>query len=52
MKLKYLLATSVVGLSAAAASAPAYAQSTGSVEFEEGTTIVVSGTREQDVGGI
>ena len=52
MKLKYLLATSVVGLSAAAASAPAYAQSTGSVEFEEGTTIVVSGTREQDVGGV
>ena len=52
MKLKYLLATSVVGLSAAAASAPAYAQSTGSVEFEEGTTIVVSGTRATDVGGV
>ena len=52
MKLKYLLATSVVGLSAAAVSAPASAQSTGSVEFEEGTTIVVSGTRAQDVGGV
>lgn len=52
MKLKYLLATSVVGLSAATLSAPASAQSTGSVEFEEGTTITVTGVRDQDVGGI
>lgn len=52
MKLKYLLATSVVGLSAAVASTPAFAQSTGSVEFEEGTTIVVTGQRAQDVGGV
>ena len=52
MKLKYLLATSVVGLSAATLSAPASAQSTGSVEFEEGTTITVTGVRDQAVGGV
>ena len=29
----------------------AFAQSTGSVDFEEGATIIVTGTRERDVGG-
>ncbi|MAS85477.1 MAG: TonB-dependent receptor [Erythrobacteraceae bacterium] len=52
MKLKYLLATSVVGLTAAAGAAPAYAQSTGSVEFEESTVLIVSGVRESDIAGI
>lgn len=51
MKFKYLLATSAVGLSAAAA-APAFAQSTGSVDFEEENVIVVSGARATDVGGV
>lgn len=51
MKLKYLLATSVVGLTAAA-SAPAYAQSTGSVDFDDENVIIVSGTRATDVAGI
>ena len=52
MKLKYLLATSVVGLTAATIAAPAYAQSTGSVDFDDDATIVVSGTRSTDVAGI
>ena len=52
MKLKYLLATSVVGLTAAAATAPAYAQSTGSVDFDDDAVIVVSGTRSTDVAGV
>ncbi|PZT89977.1 MAG: TonB-dependent receptor [Citromicrobium sp.] len=51
MKFKYLLATSAVGLSAAVA-APASAQSTGSVDFEEENVIVVSGARATDVGGV
>ena len=51
MKLKYLLATSVVGLTAAA-SAPAYAQSTGSVDFDDENVIIVSGARSTDVAGI
>jgi|TARA_R100000049_G_scaffold5356_1_gene16003 iron complex outermembrane receptor protein len=51
MKLKYLLATSVVGLTAAA-SAPAYAQSTGSVDFDDENVIIVSGARATDVAGI
>ncbi|EDL48429.1 TonB-dependent receptor [Erythrobacter sp. SD-21] len=53
MKFKYLLATSVVGLSAVAAS-PAFAQSTGSIDFEdEGEeVIVVTGARFNGVGGV
>lgn len=54
MKFKYLLATSVVGLSAVAAM-PVAAQSTGSVDFEEENdeVIVVTGARFNDgVGGI
>ncbi len=52
MKLKYLLATSVVSLSAAAfLPAAAMAQSTGSVDFDEGT-IIVTGTRSAEVNGI
>ncbi|WP_370179783.1 TonB-dependent receptor [Alteriqipengyuania sp.] len=52
MKLKYLLATSVVGLTAAAGAAPAYAQSTGSVDFDEENVLVVTGTRTTDVAGV
>lgn len=53
MKFKYLLATSVVGLSAVAAM-PAAAQSTGSVDFdaEEEDVIVVTGARFDGVGGV
>lgn len=52
MKFKYLLATSVVGLSAVAAT-PAFAQSTGSVDFEENDeVIVVTGARFDGVGGV
>ncbi len=51
MKCKYLLATSLVSLTAATA-APAFAQSTGSVDFEEENVIVVSGARASDVGGV
>ncbi|MXO48698.1 TonB-dependent receptor [Erythrobacter vulgaris] len=52
MKFKYLLATSVVGLSAVAAT-PAFAQSTGSVDFEEDDeVIVVTGARFDGVGGV
>ena len=54
MKIKYLLAASVVSLSAAAVIAPtsASAQSTGSVDFEDDSVIIVSGVRNQDVGGV
>ena len=52
MKLKYLLATSVVGLTAAAATAPAYAQSTGSVDFDGDSVIIVTGNRSTDVAGV
>lgn len=52
MKMKYLLTASTVGLAAVMASAPAFAQSTGSVEFEEETAIVVTGSRVGDVGGV
>ncbi len=51
MKFKYLLAASVVSTASAMVAAPAAAQSTGSVEFED-DVIVVSGARNQDVGGI
>ena len=52
MKIKYLLAASVVSLSAGFMSSAAHAQSTGSVDFEEDNVIIVSGAREQGVGGI
>ncbi|WJY18236.1 TonB-dependent receptor [Alteriqipengyuania flavescens] len=52
MKLKYLLATGVAGIGMSFSSA-AYAQSTGSVDFEEeDNTIVVTGALETDVGGV
>ncbi len=52
MKIKYLLAASVVSLSATAMlPSAASAQSTGSVDFE-GDVIVVSGARSTDVQGV
>ena len=53
MKFKYLLASSVVGLSAIAAT-PLAAQSTGSIDFEESEddVIVVTGARVDGVGGV
>lgn len=52
MRLKYLLAASTLGLSAASMfAAPAAAQSTGSVEFE-GDEIVVTGAVEPAIGGV
>lgn len=50
MKIKYLLASSAIGLSAVIAT-PAAAQSTGSVDFDE-TVIVVTGARQQGIAGI
>lgn len=51
MKIKYLLAASVVGLSAATLMPTmAFAQSTGSVDFDD--EIVVSGARSADVAGV
>jgi iron complex outermembrane receptor protein len=53
MKLKYLLAASAVSLTAAVAFPSAvFAQSTGSVEFEEEAVIIVSGSRLSSVGGV
>lgn len=52
MKFKYLLAASVVSTASAMVAAPAAAQSTGSVDFEEDNVIIVSGARNQDVGGV
>ncbi|MCB2087328.1 MAG: TonB-dependent receptor [Sphingomonadaceae bacterium] len=53
MKLKYLLAASSASLAAAALMpSAAHAQSTGSVEFEEGEVIIVSGARYRSVGGV
>ncbi|MXP41807.1 TonB-dependent receptor [Altererythrobacter soli] len=52
MRLKYLAAASTFGLSAASMfAAPATAQSTGSVEFEE-NEIVVTGAFERGIGGV
>jgi iron complex outermembrane receptor protein len=52
MKMKYLVAASTIGLSAAAMlAAPAAAQSTGSVEFEE-SEIIVTGAFDRSVGGV
>ena len=53
MKLKYLLAASVVSLSASALMpSVAHAQSTGSVDFEDEEIIIVTGSRATDVGGV
>jgi len=52
MKIKFLLTASTVGLTAMIAASPAFAQSTGSVDFEEDTAIVVTGARIGDVGGV
>ncbi|MBE5074754.1 TonB-dependent receptor [Erythrobacteraceae bacterium E2-1 Yellow Sea] len=51
MKIKYLVATSAIGLSAVAAT-PAFAQSTGSVDFDNDNVIIVSGARIDGVGGV
>ena len=52
MKIKYLLAASVVSLSTAGLMAtPASAQSTGTVDFED-SVIIVTGGRTSDVGGV
>ena len=52
MKLKYLLTASAVSISASAMfAAPASAQSTGSVDFEE-SEIIVTGSRDSGVGGV
>jgi len=52
MKIKYLLAASVVSLSTAGLMATsAAAQSTGTVDFEE-DLIIVTGGRSTDVGGV
>lgn len=51
MKTKYLLAASAASAALATMATPAFAQSTGSADFEEGT-IIVSGTLERDVAGV
>ena len=51
MKIRYQLAASAVALTICSFSSAAFAQSTGSVDFEE-EVIVVSGSRSQDVAGI
>ena len=51
MKMKYLLAASVVSLTATIPSV-AFAQSTGSVDFDSDDVIVVTGSRSTDVGGV
>ena len=51
MKFKYLLAASVVSTASAMVAAPAAAQSTGSVDFDD-NVIIVSGARDTDVGGV
>lgn len=51
MKIRYQLAASAVALTICSFSSAAFAQSTGSVDFEE-DVIVVSGSRSQDVAGI
>ncbi|MBX7536248.1 TonB-dependent receptor [Qipengyuania sp. GH1] len=52
MKFKYLLAASAVSTATAMLAVPAAAQSTGSVDFDDSSVIVVSGTRSKDVGGV
>ncbi len=52
MKFKYLLAASAASTATAMLAVPAAAQSTGSVDFDDSSVIVVSGTRSKDVGGV
>jgi len=53
MKMRYSLAASAVALSVCSFSTAAFAQSTGSVDFEEEPVIVVSGSRAASgVGGV
>ena len=52
MKFKYLLAASAASTATAMLAVPAAAQSTGSVDFDDSSVIVVSGTRSTDVAGI
>ncbi len=51
MKFKYLLAASVVSTASAMVAAPAAAQSTGSVDFDD-SVIIISGARTTGVGGV
>ncbi|MBI1402399.1 MAG: TonB-dependent receptor [Porphyrobacter sp.] len=51
MKLKYLLAASVVSLAATTVATPAFAQSTGSSDFDN-EPIIVTGKRASDVAGV
>ena len=50
LKIRYQLAASAVALSICSFSSAAFAQSTGSVDFEE--EIVVTGSLAADVGGV
>lgn len=53
MNCKTYLAASVASFTLAIAlAAPAHAQSTGSIEFNDDDAIIVTGAREQSVGGI
>jgi iron complex outermembrane recepter protein len=52
MKMKYLLAASVVSLATGFSSSAAFAQSTGSLDFEDDSVIIVSGQRDRAVGGV
>ncbi|MBU0669173.1 MAG: TonB-dependent receptor plug domain-containing protein, partial [Alphaproteobacteria bacterium] len=52
MKIKYLLATSVVSLAAGFSSTAVHAQSTGSIDFDDSNVIIVSGERDRSVGGV
>jgi len=51
MKIRFLLAASVVSIAAAGFSTSVAAQSTGSTEFDD-NTIVVTGSINRDVGGV
>ncbi|MGB3166572.1 MAG: TonB-dependent receptor, partial [Alteraurantiacibacter sp.] len=51
MTTKHLLTAGVASIAVAVISAPAAAQSTGSTDFED-TTIIVTGARSRDVGGV
>ena len=53
MQLKFYLAATTASLSVAAGLAmPAHAQSTGSIDFDDDSEIVVTGARISDVGGV
>lgn len=52
MKIKYLLAASTVGIATAFAPNAAFAQSTGSVDFEENVIVVTGSVTTQSVEGV